>query len=261
MARARMRERQMSIQGVIFDLGHTLMYLDSTWPEVFERGVTDLAAFVTSQGLALDGEAFARALLDRRAEGFAQARQTMREVTAEASIRWTFAHFGVADPSTALVTGAIDAFFAYEEDRWLAFPEALPVLRELARRGLRLGLFSNATHDPFIQNLVDRLGFRPWLNPALSSAGTGIRKPDPAAFAPILAAWGMPPEPVVVVGDTLDADILGARQAGMHSVWLHTREDARQEGNETHQSVSATAIMPDAAIEHLDELLTCLERL
>jgi len=254
-----MRKADMSVQGVIFDLGHTLMYLDSTWPAVFQHGVADLAAFVARQGLAVDGQAFARTLLDRRAEGFAQARQTKREVTAEASMRWTFSHFGLADPGAALVTGAIDAFFAYEEDRWLAFPEALPVLRELARRGLRLGMFSNATHDPFIQNLVDRLGFRPWLNPALSSAGTGIRKPDPAAFAPILAAWGLPPEPVVVVGDTLDADILGAQRAGMRSVWVHSREDARQEGNETDQSVPATSIMPDAAIENLDELLTCLE--
>ncbi len=251
----------MSVQGVIFDLGHTLMYLDGTWPEVFEHGVADLAAFVAGQGLALDGETFAQALLGRRAEGFAQARQTGREVTAEASMRWTFSHFGLAEPSSALVIGAIDAFFAYEEARWLAFPEALPVLRELARRGLRLGMFSNATHDPFIQNLVDRLGFRIWLNPALSSAGTGIRKPDPAAFAPILAAWGLPPESVVVVGDTLDADILGAQRAGMRGVWLRSRDDARQEGNETDQAVPATPIVPDAAIEHLDELLACLERL
>ena len=30
----------MTIRGVIFDLGHTLMYLDSTWPQVFEQGAS-----------------------------------------------------------------------------------------------------------------------------------------------------------------------------------------------------------------------------
>jgi FMN phosphatase YigB (HAD superfamily) len=49
-------------------------------------------------------------------------------------------------------------------------------------------MFSNATDDRFIQRQVDRLGFRAWLDPALSSAGTGFRKPDPASLKLILAA-------------------------------------------------------------------------
>jgi putative hydrolase of the HAD superfamily len=249
-----MEKVSMAIRGVIFDLGHTLMYLDSTWPEVFEHGVADLAAFLQDQGLGLDGAAFARMLLARREEGFAQAGRTRREVTAEDSMRWVLAQFGLFDPEPALVAGAIDAFFTYEQAHWLAFPEAQAVLQELSGRGLRLGMLSNATHDPLIQRLVDCLGFRPWLDPALSSARTGIRKPDPAAFAPILEAWRLPAASVAVVGDTLDADILGARQAGMRSIWLPSREDARQEGTQ------GTAV-PDATVRRLSEVPDCLERL
>jgi FMN phosphatase YigB (HAD superfamily) len=244
----------MAIQGVIFDLGHTLTYLDGTWPQIFEQGARDLKAFLEGQGLDIPGAEFARTLLDRRAEGYAQAKQTLREITAEASMRWTFARFGLPDPEPVLVQGAIDAFFADEKARWLAYGEAPAVLRELTGRGLRLGMFSNATHDPFIQCLVDRLGFRPWLDPALSSAGTGIRKPDPAAFAPILTAWDLPPESVVMVGDTLDADVLGAQRTGMRSVWVHPREDARQEGTGDGQGLPQEPIVPDAEIRHLHEL-------
>jgi HAD superfamily hydrolase (TIGR01549 family) len=244
----------MAIQGVIFDLGHTLIYLDSTWPEVFERGVADLAGFLNAQGLGLDGQAFARTLLERREEGFVRAGQTHREVTAKDSMRWVFARFGLCDPDPALVAGAIDAFFAYEQAHWLPYPEAQAVLQDLSDRGLRLGMFSNATHDPLIQHLVDHLGFRHWLDPALSSAGTGIRKPDPAAFAPILGAWKLPPDSVVMVGDTLDADVLGARQAGMRSIWLPSREDARQEG-------PRGSAVPDATVRRLSDLPACLEQL
>jgi putative hydrolase of the HAD superfamily len=251
----------MAIRGVIFDLGHTLMGLDSTWPEVFRRGAADLAAFLAAQNPSLDGEAFAQTLLDRRAEGYARAKETMREVTAEDSMRWTFLRFGQHDPEPGLLSGAIDAFFAYEETRWFAYPESLPTLRALGARGLKLGMFSNATHDPLIQRLVDQFGFRPWLDPALSSAGTGIRKPDPAAFAPILEAWELPAESVVMVGDTLDADILGARRAGMASVWLRSRADARQEGGGDTRSDPLEACAPDAAIERLEQLLATLERL
>jgi FMN phosphatase YigB (HAD superfamily) len=248
----------MAVQGVIFDLGHTLMGLDGTWPEIFARGAADLAAYLAGQGVGLDGEAFARILIDRRSEMFAVAKQTLREVTAAESVRWTFAHLGRLDPEPALVTGALEAFFAYEDVCWSACPQSLAVLSELAGRGLRLGMFSNATHDPFIQRLVDRLGFRPWLNPALSSAGTGIRKPDPLAFAPILATWHLPPEVVIVVGDTLDADVLGAQWAGMRGVWLRSRQDARQEGGSAD---SRPSIVPDATITHLGELLDCLREM
>ena len=241
------------VRGVIFDLGHTLMGLDGTWPEVFERGALDLARFVAEQQPGIDAERLACTWLDRRADGFARARETKREVTAEDSMRWSLARFGIREPGPDLLFGAIDAFFAYEETRWYAYPEAVPVLRALSDRGLRLGMLSNATCDRLIQRLVDRLGFRPWLDPALSSAGTGIRKPDPAAFAPILEAWDLPPDAVVMVGDTLDADILGAQRAGMGAVWFRSRDDARQEGSASHSDAQAPAL-PDATISCLDEL-------
>lgn len=237
----------MTILGVVFDLGHTLMHLDGTWPEMFEQGVADLAAFLADQGLEVDGEAFARALLARRSEGFVRAKETRREVTAEESMCWTFARFGLADPTPALVEGAIDAFFAYEEAHWYADPEALPLLHGLAEQGLRLGLYSNATDDRFIQRLVDDLGLRPWLDPTLSSAGTGIRKPDPSAFALMLEAWGLAPGSVLMVGDNLEADILGAKLAGMRCVWFPSRKDARQEG----EGASSEDLEPDAIIDRL----------
>ena len=257
----------MPILGAIFDLGHTLMELKGTWAEMSERGVADLAAFLDGRrsplwpGTSGNGRAFAQTLLERREAGYAHARETLREVTAEESIRWTFGPFGLADPAPELVDGAADAFFAHEEACWYAVPQAAPVLRKLAGRGLRLGMLSNATCDRLIQRLVDRLGFRPFLEPALSSAAVGIRKPDPAAFEPILAAWDLRPGSVVMVGDSLEADILGAQRAGMRSVWIRSRDDARQEGSGPWDGPQASAIRRDRSIGGLEELPACLEEL
>lgn len=267
----------MHIQGVIFDLGHTLMGLDGTWPEMFERGAADLAAYVDGMdgtvgrasmpALAWPGAArvagaeFAQALLRCREEGYARAKETLRETTAEGSMRRTFAHFGVPDPSPELVQGACDAFFAHEEASWSAFPEALPVLRELSARGLRLGLFSNATSDRFIQRLVDRFGFRPYLQPALSSAGVGVRKPDPAALAAFPEAWGVAAGAIVMVGDQIEADVLCAQRAGMRSVWIPSREDARQEGRSPELGPVAAGTRPDRTVAGLVELPRCLEEM
>ena len=245
----------MTIQGVIFDLGHTLMHLDGTWPEMFERGAADLVRFLQARAPEMDAEALARTWLDRRRDGFARAHDTLREVTAEDSMRRSLARCGLPDPGPELLAGAIDAFFACEEARWIADPEAAAVLQDLSGRGLRLGMLSNATHDPLIQRLVDRLGFRPWLDPAFSSAATGIRKPDPAAFDPILEQWGLPAATVAMVGDTLEADVQGARRAGMRAVWLRSRQDARQEGIAAAAQPPAA---PDATIARLGELPACL---
>ncbi len=251
----------MTIRGVIFDLGHTLIYLDSTWPEVFKRGVRDLAHFLAFERPEIDGKAFGQTLLYRRAEGFVRAEETLREVTAEESMRWTLAQFGEPNPKPELVTGALRVFFEYEETCWLTYPEAAPMLLELEGMGLRLGAYSNATSDELMQLLVDEAGLRHWLNPVLTSAGTGIRKPDPAAFAPILAEWGLPPDEVVMVGDTLGADILGAGRAGMRSVYYPSRPDARQEGAQGSARSDADAIVPDATIRSLAELPGVIEGL
>jgi HAD superfamily hydrolase (TIGR01549 family) len=257
----------MPILGVIFDLGHTLMYLNGTWPEMFERGTADLAAFLDSQHPPLwtdsriTGLAFAQAFLERRREGYARAQETLREVTAEESVHWTFARFGLPDPPAKLVDGAGDAFFAHEEESWRAYPAALPVLGTLAGRGLRLGLFSNATSDRFIQRLIDRFSFHEVLAPALSSGGTGIRKPDPAALEPILAAWNLPPRSVLMVGDSLEDDILGAQRAGVRSVWIPSRDDARQEGRSPEERLLAAGIQPDRSISGLADLPACLEEM
>jgi HAD superfamily hydrolase (TIGR01549 family) len=251
----------MPIRGVIFDLGHTLMHLRGTWPEVFERGLADLAAFLAVRQPELDAPAFCRALQERRREGFARANETLREVTAAEAMRLVFAEAGVPEPDPAVVAGAIDAYFAYEDTCWSPDPDSPAVLQVLAGRGLRLGLYSNATHDPFIQHVVDRLGFRPWLDPVLSSAGTGIRKPNPAAFSPFATAWDLAAGSIVVVGDTLDQDILGARRAGMRSVWVRSGAYTRQEGGGYGDEGDREEIVPDAVIERLGELPACLETL
>jgi FMN phosphatase YigB (HAD superfamily) len=250
----------MPLQGVIFDLGHTLMHLDGTWPDMFERGATNLSVYVAGLNLGLDGEAFARSWLARRGVGFQEARSSLREVPADQTMRRTFVEFGVPHPALDKVRGALDAFFAPELETWVVDPDAPRVLEALAGRGLRLGMFSNATHDPLIQRLVDELGFRFWLCPALSSACTLVRKPDPLAFRPFLDAWRLPPESVAVVGDRLDADILGARRAGMRGVWYRSRPDARQEAESGAVTPPREPVVPDATIDRLSRVTAVLER-
>ena len=54
----------------------------------------------------------------------------------------------------------------------------------------------------------------------IESAVVGVRKPDPQIFTLGVEALGMQPDEVVVVGDSMDKDIIPAGKAGCHTVWF-----------------------------------------
>jgi putative hydrolase of the HAD superfamily len=107
-------------------------------------------------------------------------------------------------------------------------------------------LYSNATDDKLIQRLVNQGGLRPWLSPTFSSAGWGWRKPKPEPFQLIARRWGFSPAEVVMVGDTLMADIQGAQNAGMPGI-LVTMDEAPSNAANRH-------IQPTAVAETLSAL-------
>ena len=54
----------------------------------------------------------------------------------------------------------------------------------------------------------------------IESAVVGVRKPDPQIFTLGVEALGMQPDEVVVVGDSMDKDIIPASKAGCHTIWF-----------------------------------------
>ncbi len=54
----------------------------------------------------------------------------------------------------------------------------------------------------------------------IESAVVGVRKPDPRIFTLGVEALGLNPDEVVVVGDSMDKDIIPAGKAGCHTVWF-----------------------------------------
>lgn len=80
----------------------------------------------------------------------------------------------------------------------------------------------------------------------IESAVVGIRKPDPQIFLLGVDALGMKPEEVTVVGDSLEKDIIPAKRAGCHTVWLKGEVWTNAQDGENQA---------DRVIMTLDELL------
>ena len=97
-----------------------------------------------------------------------------------------------------------------------------------------------------IQTVLGEFGLDGVFFKIIESAVVGVRKPDPRIFSLGVEALGLKPDEVVVVGDSIDKDIVPARQAGCHTVWF------RGEGW-TDDPVDES--IPDRIITDLRELL------
>src|SRR3954451_13061344 len=102
--------------------------------------------------------------------------------------------------------------------RFSAYPDAVPALRGLRDRDLRLVTVSN--WDCSLPGVLERCGLGELLDGAVSSAVAGARKPDPAIFGPALELAGCAADEAVHVGDTPEEDVEGARAAGIRPLLI-----------------------------------------
>ncbi len=210
-----------NIKLVIFDLGETLLHYAGDFLKANREGVLKMHAFLESQGISIDRELLYREWTAAREAGFVQAEASMREITADETLKAVLARAGYDDIDEDVVTRAIDIFFEPEIEGYQRFPDTLQVLETLNDMGLRMSLISNATCDRLIQRMVDDFGLRPFLSPVYSSAGVGVRKPHPEIFMKMLSETGVSPENAVMVGDSPKHDIAGAHGVGMKAVLVH----------------------------------------
>ena len=100
------------------------------------------------------------------------------------------------------------------------FEDALPVLEELRTEELRLGLVSNGIRDLHEFVAHHRLD----VDAIVGSRAHGYVKPHPTIFQAALRQLGVEPAAAVMVGDSLEEDVEGARALGMRAI-LIDRDD------------------------------------
>jgi putative hydrolase of the HAD superfamily len=98
---------------------------------------------------------------------------------------------------------------------WRLFDDAIPVLGRLATEGWTHVILTN--HVPELPDIIESLGLGPYLAAVHNSAETGYEKPHPQAFRQVLAAVHHPAK-VWMIGDSYEADIVGARSVGVPGI-------------------------------------------
>lgn len=238
----------MTLKGLIFDLGNTLLYFAGDWPDVFMQADIAMTNSLVQMGYQLDQDRFAEDFRDQLNAYYVARNQQYVELTTAYILKNLMAAYGYPDVSDQVIERALEKLYQVSQAYWLPEQDAFSTLAELKEQGYRLGIISNASDDADVQNLIDKAELRPLLDFVLSSAACGIRKPAPEIFHFALEQWGFSPAEVAMVGDTLDADILGGNKAGLFTIWITRRADTP--ANQANQE----AIRPDATIHSLAEL-------
>ncbi len=233
---------------LLFDLGGTLIYFDGGWPEVMQAADQELVEHLQNQGLQLDSERFAWEFRNRLEEYYAQRDSEFIEYTTALILRTMLADHGYNHVTPEMLRPALKRLYAVSQAHWKPEADALPTLEKLRQAGFRMAIISNAGDDDDVQTLVDKAGIRNYFDLVLTSAACGIRKPNPRIFELALKQLRVNHERAAMVGDTLGADILGANNADVYSIWLTRRADTP--ANRDHEDT----IQPDATIQTLAEL-------
>ncbi len=97
-------------------------------------------------------------------------------------------------------------------------PGALETVRELKKRGIRIGIGTDMTARVQFRKL-EFLGLLPYIDFFVSSEEAGAEKPDPALFARCVEKAGCEAQECLFVGDNRKKDVLGAQNAGLKAVW------------------------------------------
>lgn len=101
-------------------------------------------------------------------------------------------------------------------ENFLLYEDALPVLDELRRHAIKIGLVSNGQRD--LKEFAAHHGLQ--VDAMVGSKAHGRVKPHPSIFVAALEALDVSPGEAAMVGDSFEDDVEGARSLGMRAILL-----------------------------------------
>ena len=203
------------IKGIIFDYGGTLDSHSEHWSHVIRRGWNE-AGIQTSDDTFRDCYVFAEREMAKRRVVFEEDTflTLMRKKATIELDRYAFLRNEIPDREKASET---IAQYCYNVAK-ACTTEAKPVLQAITDAGCPMALVSNFYGN--VGAVLRDFGLRQYFSGIIESSVVGVRKPDPRIFMLGCVALGLKPEETLVVGDSLDKDILPALSIGCQAAWL-----------------------------------------
>jgi putative hydrolase of the HAD superfamily len=204
------------IKAVAFDLGNTLIFspFPLNWQNSYRNVITEI---MTSLGLEIN------------IGGIRQAENTLlkyntrvnpREYEVNSSLVFAelFRHWD--QNVSSLIKKAEEIFAAFFLDRFELYPDTIPVLKELQKKDIKVGILTNVPYGlskPYFEKHISSLcGY---YDVFLTSVEVGFRKPNRSGYYELARRLAVNTSDCMFVGDE-EVDITGANNSGMASILI-----------------------------------------
>jgi putative hydrolase of the HAD superfamily len=238
----------MPIKAVLFDMFDTLMMIEKNH-EFYSPSLMRMYRYLNKKGIDVSFDKFNQAYIKARDELYVKADLNFEEphfnVRVSEALRSLGYDYDVSSPIVVEATGE----FCEEFMTYVRIDEnAQAMLRSLHGK-YKLGIISNFAIPECVLKLLKNHDLDRLFDVIVVSGAVNKRKPSPEIFKSTLKALGVSASQTAFVGDTVDADIEGAKAVGMKAIYIERRV---QKGSEK--------ACPDQTIKRLSELSSALER-
>jgi len=238
----------MPIKAILFDMFDTLMLIEKEHA-FYNPAVKSMHQYLVKNGIQVTFASFRDAYIKARDLLYEEADLKMEEPHFDLRVSHALQNLGFTkEAKSCIVQGATNAF----SQQFMSFvridDNASQVLNELNSK-YRLGIVSNFAIPECVQQLLEREHLTQFFEVIVISGAVNKRKPNPEIFDLALEKMQLDATDVAFVGDTVDADVKGAKDMGMKSVYIDRRP---QKGLEEYP--------PDYTIKTLNELTLIFEK-
>jgi putative hydrolase of the HAD superfamily len=210
------------VEAILFDFFGTLVHYD---PSGSAQGYPATHALQGQAGIGLSYDAFLRAWASASEELDAWSRLHEREFSMD-DVAQRFLARVAPERDAAELRGALWRSYVSEWERGIAYiPGVRELIDALATR-FKLAVVTNTHWAPLVARHLDAIGVRNRFDFVLSSVEHGRPKPHPSIFEAALARLTCPPQRALFVGDSHEADYLGATRAGLHALLIDPTRDS-----------------------------------
>jgi putative hydrolase of the HAD superfamily len=192
------------IRAIVFDLDNTL----TDFMKMKEDAIQAAIGGMIDAGLEISRDAV-RARIDAIYPEQGLEYQRVFDELLESEL-------GHIDPK--ILASGIVAYRRARESALVLYPHVQMTLLELTKRGIRLGVVSDAPQAQVWLRLCS-LSLQHVFDAVVTFDDTGERKPGKAPFRRVLEKLGVGPTEALMVGDWAERDVVGAKSLGMRTVF------------------------------------------
>lgn len=204
-------------------------------------------SFLVKNGVDVEFRVFRDAYIKARDALYVEADAKLEEPHFNCRISNALESLGYVDVESKVVAGATNEFCEGFME-YVCIDEHTKSALEKLHGKYKLGIVSNFAIPECVDKLLEKHGLTTFFDVVVVSGAVNKRKPSLEIFQKALKKLGVSAEDTVFVGDTVDADVIGAKAAGMKSIFIERRV---QKGTEQ--------ACPNQSIKSLSELLEAIK--